>query len=110
MASGRIVLDSEMMENAKRHCNTYLEMFKTERTALENAMEALWDGFQGEAADGFKVFYEERVLPVMQTTVEQYLNMFAAENDGLFDVIKNTLVVGEGVDPTLGSNNKNVGQ
>ena len=36
--------------------------------------------------------------------------MFDKEGDGLFDSIEKTLIGGEGLDPSLGENNRNVGQ
>ena len=36
--------------------------------------------------------------------------MFDNAGDGLFDSIEKALIIGEGLDPSLGNNNKSIGQ
>ena len=73
---------------------------------------SLSSGFQGDAADGFKEFYDKNIKAFFDDggTFDQYLAMFDKEGDGLFDSIEKTLIGGEGLDPSLGENNRNVGQ
>lgn len=107
----KVVLNGEM-KVAKTHFAIYRDTLKKNQTALENAINNLFQGFQGQAADGFKEFYIKNVKPVFENggILEQYLDMFDKDEEGLFDCIEKAFITGNGVDPTLGANNRTIGQ
>lgn len=110
--TSRVVLNDEM-QKAKGECQTFRSQVKSFVQDLDSTITALLSsGFQGEAANGFKEFYDKNIAAFFSDggTFDQYLSMFDKEGDGLFDSIEKALVVGEGVDPSLGENNKSIGQ
>jgi uncharacterized protein YukE len=111
-ANDRVALDGEM-QAAKQVCADYRAKISTLLGQLEDTVNSLLnDDFKGEAADGFKDFYDKNVKAFFESgeTFDQYLGMFDKEGEGLFDSIEKALTVGEGVDPSLGQNNKTIGQ
>ena len=110
--TSRVVLSDEM-QKAKGECQSFRAQVKAMVDELDSAINTLLSsGFQGEAATGFKDFYDKNVASFFAdgNTFDQYLGMFDKEGDGLFDSIEKSLVIGEGVDPALGENNKSIGQ
>lgn len=108
----KVVLDNEM-QTAKAKCADYRAKVSTLLGTLKETVDGLLaEGFKGEAADGFKHFYSNNVEEFFAAgkTFDQYLGMFDKEGDGLFDSIEKTLIGGEGLDPSLGENNKSIGQ
>lgn len=111
-STSRVVLNDEM-QKAKADCAAFRTEVKTFMQELDSTVSTLLSsGFQGEAANGFKEFYDKNVAAFMgdNGTFDQYLAMFDKEGDGLFDSIEKTLIGGEGLDPSLGENNRNLGQ
>lgn len=108
----RVVLNDEM-QKAKGVCGEFRSTVATFVSDLENTITTLLNsGFQGEAADGFKDFYDKKVAAFFaaEGTFDKFLLMFDKEGEGLFDSIEKALVIGEGLDPSLGENNRNIGQ
>ena len=108
----RVVLNDEM-QKAKSVCADFRSEVATFVSELESTIQTLFSaGFQGEAADGFKVFYDNNVAAFFAAggTFDQFMSMFDKETDGLFDSIQNAFINQGGLDPTLGQNNKNIGQ
>ncbi len=108
----RVALDGEM-QTAKQKCADYRAKVSTLLGTLKDTVDGLLaDGFKGEAAEGFKDFYTKNIEAFFaaNATFDQYIGMFDKEGDGLFDSIEKALTVGEGVDPSLGQNNKSIGQ
>ena len=111
-STSRVVLNDEM-QKAKADCAAFRTEVKAFMQELDSTVTTLLSsGFQGEAANGFKEFYDKNVAAFMgdNGTFDQYLAMFDKEGDGLFDSIEKTLIGGEGLDPSLGENNRNLGQ
>lgn len=112
-STSKVALDNEM-QNAKAACATFRGEVKTFMKELDSTVTTLLNsGFQGEAADGFKDFYDNNVVAFMGDggTFDNFLKMFDADGDGLFDSIEKALIGGtEGLDPSLGENNRNLGQ
>ena len=80
---------------------------------LESAVNTLLaSGFKGEAANGFQDFYKNNIVAFFAQggSFDQFIGMFDKDGEGLFDIIEKTLVGGEGLDPSLGDNNRNIGQ
>jgi hypothetical protein len=111
-STSRVVLNDEM-QKAKGVCTEYRSSIAALVSELESTITTLLSsGFQGEAADGFKEFYEKSVKAFFadEGTFNKFIGMFDLEDSGLFDSIEKALVTGEGLDPTLGTNNRSVGQ
>lgn len=113
MGSTSKVVISDEMQKAKTECQNFRTQVQTFYEDLEGTVtDLLSSGFQGEAADGFKTFFDDNIKAFFANggTFDQYLGMFDKEGDGLFDSIEKTLIGGEGLDPSLGENNRTVGQ
>lgn len=110
-AEGIVALDNEM-QLAKDACGEY----RSKISELVNSMTEIVnnlvnDGFAGEAGNGFKEFYTKNIESFFAAgnTFDKYIGSFDTAGTGLFDQIENSLVKGEGLDPSLGNNNKNLG-
>lgn len=111
-STSKVVINDEM-QKAKRECQNFRTQMGTLAQELDTTInELLNSGFQGDAADGFKEFYEKNIKAFFEGDgiFNQYLSMFDKEGEGLFDSIEKALIGGEGLDPSLGENNRNVGQ
>jgi len=111
-STSRVVLNDEM-QKAKGACAAYRAAIANLVSALDGTVEALLSsGFQGEAANGFNDFYKNNVQSFFAAgnTFDKFLSMFDKDGEGLFDSIEKALVIGEGLDPSLGQNNKSIGQ
>jgi len=110
--TSRVVISDEM-QKAKAACQTFRSQVKGFLDELDGTVNTLLSNdFQGEAADGFREFYEKNIKAFLSDggAFDQYMSMFDKESDGLFDSIEKTLIGGEGLDPALGENNRNLGQ
>lgn len=110
-STSRVVLNDEM-QKAKAVCADYRSKVSTLTSDLESTVSTLMSsGFQGEAADGFREFYEKNVKAFLEPsgTLDLFLSMFDKEGEGLFDSIEKALILGEGLDPSLGENNRSLG-
>lgn len=110
--TSRVVLNDEM-QKAKTAFSEY-------RSKVEGLYGQLTDivtnlvgtDFSGEAADGFKNFFDNNVATFFakgEGALDQYLSMFDKDGEGLLDSIEKALTIGEGVDPSLGQNNNSIG-
>lgn len=111
-SESKVVLDNEM-QKAKQDCQTFrgeVASFVQELDATISTL--LSSGFKGEAANGFRDFYNKNVVDFFANggTFDQYIGMFDKDGEGLFDAIEKTLIGSEGLDPSLGENNRNIGQ
>lgn len=110
--TNKVVLNDEM-QKAKGDCQSFRNQVKGFAQELDSIVAGLLSsGFQGEAADGFKEFYDNNIAAFFADggTFDQFLAAFDKEGDGLFDSIERALTIGEGVDPSLGENNRSIGQ
>ena len=106
----KVILDGEMAK-AKSDCLEYRGQVAGLLNKLEGIMGTLAAGFQGEAAKGFNDYYTNTIVGFFDTTFDQFLGMFDKEGDGLFDAIQNAFLLGaEALDPSLGENNRSLGQ
>lgn len=112
-SESKVVLDGEM-QKAKQDCQTFRGEVASLMQELDGTISTLLaSGFQGEAANGFKEFYDKNVVAFFAQggTFDQYMGMFDKEGEGLFDIIEKTLMLGESaLDPSLGENNRSLGQ
>lgn len=107
----KVVLNNEMQE-AKSICAEYRNKIDGLKEQLNSAVNELLkeDSFSGQAANGFKNFYQKNIVGFFTETFDKYIAMFDAQDSGLFDSIEKSLVTGEGVDPALAENNNSIGQ
>lgn len=107
----KVVLNNEMQE-AKSICTEYRNKIGGLKGQLDSAVNELLkeDSFSGQAANGFKNFYQKNIVGFFTETFDKYIAMFDAQDSGLFDSIEKSLVTGEGVDPALAENNNSIGQ
>ena len=112
-STGKVVINDEM-QKAKGVCSDFRATVSSFLNDLDSTVSTLLSsGFQGEAADGFRGFYEKNVKAFLDTggTFDQYLAMFDKADEGLFDSIEKALIANqESLDPALGQNNRSVGQ
>ncbi len=112
-STGKVIINDEM-QKAKGVCSNFRGTVASFLNDLDSTVSTLLSsGFQGEAANGFKEFYEKNVKAFLDTngTFDKYMAMFDKEGDGLFDSIEKALIsTQESLDPALGQNNRSVGQ
>jgi hypothetical protein len=110
-SESKVILNNEM-QKAKADFQQYRKDIGALVKELDSTVKTLLNGFKGEAADGFIEYYNKNVVAFFEAagTFDEVLGRFDKEGDGLFDVIEKRLITGEGVDPSLGQNNRNVGQ
>ena len=112
-STGKVVINGEM-QAAKGVCSSFRSEVATFLSDLNSTVDALFaSGFQGEAANGFRFFYENNVKAFLDNggTFDNFMKMFDEEGTGLFDSIEKALIsTNESLDPSLGENNKSVGQ
>lgn len=109
-SESKVVLDNEM-QTAKGDFATFRSEIAGLVGELDSVIATLLNGFKGEAADGFSEFYKKNVTDFFAAdgTFDQYMSMFDKEGEGLLDSIESALTGKEGLDPSLGDNNRNVG-
>ncbi len=110
-SESKVVLDGEM-QKAKQDCQEFRGQVASFVQELNGTISTLMAGFKGEAANGFQEFYDKNITAFFEKdgSFDQFMGMFDKEGEGLFDTIEKTLIGGEGLDPSLGDNNRNVGQ
>lgn len=111
-SESKVVLDNEM-QKAKQDCQAFRGEVATFMQDLDATINTLLtSGFKGEAANGFQDFYKNNIVAFFDQggSFDQFMGMFDKDGDGLFDIIEKTLIGSEGLDPSLGDNNRNVGK
>jgi hypothetical protein len=110
-SQNKVVLSNEM-QRAKQDFQTYRLQVAAIVKELDSTVNTLLTSFKGDAADGFAEFYNNSIASFFAKggTFDQYLGMFDKEGDGLLDSIEKTLIGGEGLDPSLGQNNRTLGK
>ncbi len=112
-STSKVALNDEM-QKAKEVCTKFRATVTIFISNLDGVINTLCaaDSFSGEAAEGFKTFYNNNIKAFFAkgNTFDKYIGMFDNAGDGLFDSIEKALIIGEGLDPSLGNNNKSIGQ
>ena len=99
---------SDELQKALTEFATYRTQVKTIlNTATEN-YATLKTGFSGSAEEGYQTFYAKAVDGFFEAggSFDKYLNVFDDPTNGVLKVIENTFVGNEGMDPSLGEQNK----
>lgn len=76
-----------------------------ELNGIINALTAT--NFNGDASDGYKVFYNEKVVPAVTQNLTDPTSSLMASIKNMLESIQTQLL--DTVDPQLGDNNKNPG-
>ena len=108
----RVALGNEM-QAAKTVCADFRAKVKSFVNDLNGTIsDLLSSGFQGEAANGFKAFYDKNIVDFFADggTFDQYIAMYDREGDGLFDGIEKALTGEGGIDSLLRDNNTSLRQ
>ena len=97
------ILTSAIVESAKASVDTYISSIESLNGELEQIMNTLTSSnFNGEAAEGYKDFYTNKVLPAITE------NSLTASIKTMLDNIQQQLL--NTVDPQLADFNRNPGE
>lgn len=101
------ILTHAIITDAKTQVDAYI----TQATALKDQLDSIMNtltanNFVGDASDGFRVFYTERIVPAISDNLTGTQSL-AASIKGMLDGVQETLL--DTVDPQLGENNANPG-
>ena len=102
------ILTSAIIVNAKSSVSTYVsttQQLYSELQSLINNLTA--SGFMGDAADGYKEFFNTKVTPDVVTNLTEPQGSLTSGINGMLDTIKEQLL--DSVDPGLGKLNQNPG-
>lgn len=102
------VLSHAIISNASEKVDTYV----TTATALYDELSGILANlvsanFNGEAADGYHVFYTQKVVPAITENLTAPSTSLMANIKSILESIQTQLL--DTVDPELGNNNKSVG-
>lgn len=101
------ILTHATIENAKDVVKTYITTVNGIRTELDGIISGLTSAnFNGDASDGYMVFYNQTVTPAIKENLTEPGSIMASV-DSMLETIKTQLL--DQVDPQLGENNKNPG-
>lgn len=102
-------LDRTKLEEAKAAIDTYKLRAAETFEEINGLMNTLFESyFKGNAAVGLKEFYDNNIVPFGKKddgVLASYLESF----DDILKIILESFLDEEGVDPTLGNNNSNIG-
>ena len=103
------ILTSAIVESAKASVDTYISSIESLNGELEQIMNTLTSSnFNGEAAEGYKDFYTNKVLPAITENLTQQGNSLTASFKTMLDNIQQQLL--NTVDPQLADFNRNPGE
>lgn len=102
------ILNHTILNEAAGAVDAYISTVRNLNTELENLIQVLTSNdFVGDASDGYKTFYQQKVLPAITTNLVEGEKSLAAGIKGMLDNIGTQLL--DTVDPKLGENNQNPG-
>lgn len=100
------ILTSAIVENAKASVDAYISSIESLNDQLEQIMSTLTSSnFNGEAAEGYRDFYTNKVLPAITENLTQQGSSITANIKSLLDGIQQQLL--NTVDPNLSEFNRN---
>lgn len=102
-STGTVNITPEMMTQALNAIEEYRGKAVSLHNQLTDTVGGLIPGsFSGSAADGFKVFYDTKIEPVVGEDLTKLLDALRDMCQGILDAIPG----GNGVDEQLGAGNK----
>ncbi len=103
------ILTSAIIVNAKSSVSTYVSTAQGLYDELQTLINNLTStNFTGDAADGFKDFFNSKATPALQANLTEPGSSITAGIDKMLDSIKEQLL--DTVDPKLGEINRDPGQ
>ena len=102
------ILTHAIVTNAIAAVDSYVTSANTHAAELKSIIDGLTSaGFVGDAADGFKDFYNTKVVPAIETNLTDPGQSLTASVKSIVTTIGEQLM--DTVDPQLGDNNRNPG-
>lgn len=101
------ILTSAIIESAKSSVDEYVSSVSALYEELNSVINALTSNFMGDAADGYKEFYTQKVAPALNENLIAQTGSLTANIKTILDNIQQQLL--NTVDPQLGENNRNPG-
>jgi len=102
------ILTSTIIEGAKSSVDTYVSTINSLNGELEGILNTLTgNNFAGDAANGYREFYTNKVLPAITDNLINQGNSLTASIKSMLENIQQQLL--NTVDPQLGENNRNPG-
>ena len=102
------VLTSTIVKNAKAAVDSYVDAANNLSTKLEEIITTLVSSnFKGDAADGYKFFYDNKVVPALTTNLTAKEKSLMSNVKAMLDSIEEQML--NKVDPELGNVNRNPG-
>lgn len=102
------ILTHAIISNATEKVDTYVTSVNGIYDELNGIISTLTaSNFNGDASDGYKVFYTQKVVPALTENLTAPQNSLMASLKDMLTGIETQLL--DTVDPQLGENNKNPG-
>lgn len=102
-STGTVNITPEMMRNALSVIEEYQKKTDNLHTELTDTVNSLIPGsFSGNAAEGFKFFYTEKIEPAVGESLTNLINALHDIVQGTLEAIPDT----DGLDDQLGEGNK----
>lgn len=102
-STGTVNITPEMMRNALSVIDEYQKKADSLHTQLTETVDALIPGdFSGNAADGFKIFYNTKIEPAIGEDLNKLIKALQDIVQGTLEAIPDT----NGLDDQLGEENK----
>ena len=102
------ILTHAIITNANEKVDTYVSTVNGLYEELTGVISTLTgSNFNGEASDGYKSFYTEKVVPAVTQNLTDPSGSLMSSIKGILESIQTQLL--DTVDPQLGDNNKNPG-
>ena len=100
------VLTHAVITSAKEKVDSYITTANGLSDELAGIISTLTTtNFNGDASDGYKAFYNDKVVPAITTNLTDQNSSLMAGIKNMLDGIQEQLL--DTVDPKLGENNKN---
>lgn len=102
------ILTHATIASATEKVDTYIASANALFEELSGVISTLTaTNFNGDASDGYKVFFTEKVVPALTQNLTDPSSSLMASIKGMLESIQTQLL--DTVDPQLGDNNKNPG-
>lgn len=102
------ILTHEIINNAKESVDTYISTANNLYDQLSGVINSLiGTNFSGDAADGYKFFFDSKVVPALTDNLTSPESSLTAGIKNILEGIENQLL--DTVDPQLGDANRNPG-
>lgn len=102
------ILSSAMIQNAQSAVDNYISQVNGLNDELEGVINSLIPAsFEGDAADGYKEFYNSKIVPAIKDNLVEASNSLTASIKTMLEDIQTQLL--NTVDPQMGEQNRSAG-